>query len=279
MGLFSSDRYTRPGPGVHPDTPRKKGIARLMEVLGRDAWSYFRAGLLAFAGMIPFIFFLILAVDSHALVFILLAGIVGGMVAMPELVALADTILRSLRDEPGYWWQTYRRVWKRNLKESLLPGAVCGTVFAIQLFTFFMLPEIGASTSTLVMLLVSIVLTVGLFSYILPQIALLDLPFWGILKNSALLFLGYLPRSAGALVIQLVYWALIVLYYPLTMLILPFTSAWVPLAPALLCIYPALDKSFEIEKNIAKMREDNLQDALARDVQESSEAPEETEEN
>lgn len=279
MGLFSSDRYTRPGPGVRPDTPRKKGIARLMEVLGRDAWSYFRAGLLAFAGMIPFIFFLILAVDSHALVFILLAGIVGGMVAMPELVALADTILRSLRDEPGYWWQTYRRVWKRNLKESLLPGAVCGTVFAIQLFTFFMLPEIGASTSTLVMLLVSIVLTVGLFSYILPQIALLDLPFWGILKNSALLFLGYLPRSAGALVIQLVYWALIVLYYPLTMLILPFTSAWVPLAPALLCIYPALDKSFEIEKNIAKMREDNLQDALARDVQESSEAPEETEEN
>ena len=66
MGLFSSDRYSRPGPGVNPDTPRKKGMARLLEILGRDLWSFFCAGLLAFAGMLPFVLGMVLAVTSHA---------------------------------------------------------------------------------------------------------------------------------------------------------------------------------------------------------------------
>ena len=50
----------------------------------------------------------------------LLAGIIGGLIAGPELSAMADTVLRSLRDEPGYWWETYRRVWKRNARELSL---------------------------------------------------------------------------------------------------------------------------------------------------------------
>ena len=57
------------------------------------------------------------------------------MIAAPQIVGLNDTILRTLRDEPGYWWETYRRTWKRNLKESLLPGAVCGLLLAMELFS------------------------------------------------------------------------------------------------------------------------------------------------
>ena len=34
------------------------------------------------------------------------------MIAAPQIVGLNDTILRTLRDEPGYWWETYRRTWK-----------------------------------------------------------------------------------------------------------------------------------------------------------------------
>ena len=44
------------------------------------------------------------------------------MIAAPQIVGLNDTILRTLRDEPGYWWETYRRTWKRNLKESCCPA-------------------------------------------------------------------------------------------------------------------------------------------------------------
>lgn len=111
---------------------------------------------------------------------------------------MADTVLRSLRDEPGYWWETYRRVWKRNARESLVPGMLTGLVLSMQIFTLFHMSVISAGIVTWVLLILSFVVTLGLESYIWPQIALLDLPLYGILKNSLLLFLGYLPRSLGA---------------------------------------------------------------------------------
>lgn len=266
MGLFfSSDRFSRPGPGVNPDTPRKTGFARLFELLGRDFWSFFRAGFLAFAGCLPFLIGMYLSIESHALIFMLLAGLIGGPLAGPELTALADTILRSLRDEPGYWWQTYRRAWKRSAKESLVPGVLFGYALGMQIFTLFHLPEFDAGIVTWVLLIVSIVLVLGLESYVWPQIALLDLPLSGILKNSVLLFLGYLPRSAGAIVIKLVYWGAVILFFPLSLLILPFTSFWLPAVPSLLCIYKPLDKSFTVESTITRMRENDLNEAISRD--------------
>ena len=210
MGLFfSSDRFTRPGPGVRPDAPRKKGVARLAEIMGRDMWNFFRAGFLAFLGCLPFIIGMFFAVETHALLFMLLAGIIGGLIAGPELSAMADTVLRSLRDEPGYWWETYRRVWKRNARESLVPGMLTGLVLSMQIFTLFHMSVISAGIVTWVLLILSFVVTLGLESYIWPQIALLDLPLYGILKNSLLLFLGYLPRSLGAIAIKAVYWGAI----------------------------------------------------------------------
>ena len=91
MGLFfSSDRFTRPGPGVRPDAPRKKGVARLAEIMGRDMWNFFRAGFLAFLGCLPFIIGMFFAVETHALLFMLLAGIIGFIIGVPVLRLRGD---------------------------------------------------------------------------------------------------------------------------------------------------------------------------------------------
>ena len=191
--------YDRPGPGVRPDEPRKKGAARWFEILGRDLGSFFKAGLLALLGFLPFMLLLSLAIASHAVIFVIAAGVVGGALAMPQIVGMADTLLRSLRDEPGFWWVAYRRAWKRNWKGCLVPGMVCGLVIAGQLFTLFHLrPDNDNLLMLVVMLILGMALSVGLTFYIVPQLALLDLPFLQLLKNSVLLFLGYLPRTAGA---------------------------------------------------------------------------------
>lgn len=108
---------------------------------------------------------------------------------------MADTVLRSLRDEPGYWWETYRRVWKRNARESLVPGMLTSLVLSIQIFTLFHMSVISAGIVTWALLILSFVVTLGLESYIWPQIALLDLPLYGILKNSLLLFLATCPAA------------------------------------------------------------------------------------
>ena len=64
MALFNF-HFDRPGPGVSPDAPRKKGPARFFEILGRDLMSFYLAGLLALVSALPFVFGVWFAVDTR----------------------------------------------------------------------------------------------------------------------------------------------------------------------------------------------------------------------
>ena len=255
MGLFHSD-FDKPGPGVAPDAPRKKGAARFFEILGRDFSTIWLAGILALVSSLPFALGLWFAVTTHSLIPMLLAGILGGMLAAPQIVGLNDTVLRALRDEPGYWWVTYRRAWKRNAKASLLPGAICGLLLAMEIFTAFH-TETG-SVAVMVAIFVALILLAGIAQYLYAQVALVDLPFSSLLKNSLMLFLGYLPRSALGILWQGLYWAAIALFWPLSGAVLILTSLWLPCSLSLLAIYPALNKSFDLEAKIKAMRDAQL---------------------
>ena len=255
MGLFHQN-FDKPGPGVSPDAPRKKGAARYFEVLTRDFSTFWMAGLLAMISSLPFALGLWFAVTTHSLIPMLLAGILGGMLAAPQIVGLNDTVLRALRDEPGYWWVTYRRAWKRNAKAALLPGAVCGLLLATEIFTAFH-TETG-SVAVMVAIFVALILLAGIAQYLYAQVALVDLPFSSLLKNSLMLFLGYLPRSALGILWQGLYWAAIALFWPLSGAVLILTSLWLPCSLSLLAIYPALNKSFDLEAKIKAMRDAQL---------------------
>lgn len=255
MGLFHQN-FDKPGPGVSPNAPRKKGAARYFEVLTRDFSTFWMAGLLAMISSLPFALGLWFAVTTHSLIPMLLAGILGGMLAAPQIVGLNDTVLRALRDEPGYWWATYRRAWKRNAKASLLPGAICGLLLAMEIFTAFHI-ETG-SVAVMVAIFVALILLAGIAQYLYAQVALVDLPFSSLLKNSLMLFLGYLPRSALGILWQGLYWAAIALFWPLSGAVLILTSLWLPCSLSLLAIYPALNKSFDLEAKIKAMRDAQL---------------------
>ena len=255
MGLFHQN-FDKPGPGVSPDAPRKKGAARYFEVLTRDFSTFWMAGLLAMISSLPFALGLWFAVTTHSLIPMLLAGILGGMLAAPQIVGLNDTVLRALRDEPGYWWVTYRRAWKRNAKAALLPGAICGLLLATEIFTAFH-AETG-SVAVMVAIFVALILLAGIAQYLYAQVALVDLPFSSLLKNSLMLFLGYLPRSALGILWQGLYWAAIALFWPLSGAVLILTSLWLPCSLSLLAIYPALNKSFDLEAKIKAMRDAQL---------------------
>ena len=276
MGLFfSSDRFTRPGPGVRPDAPRKKGVARLAEIMGRDMWNFFRAGFLAFLGCLPFIIGMFFAVETHALLFMLLAGIIGGLIAGPELSAMADTVLRSLRDEPGYWWETYRRVWKRNARESLVPGMLTGLVLSMQIFTLFHMSVISAGIVTWVLLILSFVVTLGLESYIWPQIALLDQPLSLTLKNSINCMIAFLPHALAASIVQILFWGVVILCMPLGLLLMLIFGFWFVTEVSCQIIYGDIEKVFHIEESIRKMKDAELEAALQEDYGERTDDTEE----
>lgn len=191
MALFNFN-FDKPGAGVPENAPRKKGLPRLWEMFTRDGTAFWRAGMLALLGAVPYIAGVWFAVATHAVLPLLLAGVVGGAVMAPQLVGLNDTILRSLRDEPGYWWATYRRAWKRNAKASLLPGVVFGLLLGAEIFSLFH-TDWSQNPVLIAVTFVGVFLLLGMALLTFTQVALLEMNFAGILRNALLLLLGYLP--------------------------------------------------------------------------------------
>lgn len=226
----------------------KSGFPRLWELISRDLWDNFRAGFLALLGCIPFAVGLSFSVFSRSLIFVPVLGLIGGAIAGPELCALADTLLRGQRDEAGFWWHTYRKVWKRNAKSALLPGAVSGLLLAFQLFLFIFAEDLELEFATMATLVVGTALLLGLSIYLWPQLALMQLSSGQLLKNSALLFLGRLPRSVAALTILVVYIGLSVQLPNLAFALLPFLNLWLPALLVLFIIYPVLDDTFQLKE-------------------------------
>lgn len=240
--------YNNPGP--EQDLPRKTGIFRLWEMLGRDFWDLFRAGFLALLGCVPFLLGVVYSLSAHVLVYAPVAGLLGGAVAGPELCGLADTVLRGLRDEPGFWWHTYKRAWARNAKACLLPGAIGGALLSTEAFFLLHAGALGLNLAAGAGLTAGILLVLALSLYLWPQLALMELSFPRLVKNSALLFLGQLPRSLGALAIVAGYLGLSARFYLFALPLLPFANLWLPVLPALFLIYPGINENFQIEDRL-----------------------------
>lgn len=251
------DRFARPGPGVQKGAPRKKGAARFFEIVGRDLSSLFLAGLMATLGCVPLVAGTLGAIAAINGFLLVAAGLLGGAVAGPFVCGLFDTILRALRDEPGFWWHTYKRALAQGWRACLLPGALVGMVAAAQVF--LVLTSAVSLGAIQLPALVSLLITLMIAPLWFAQIALMDLPFATLLKNSLILAFAHAPRTLLAAVVQAAYWGFLVFTLPWSLFYLPLCGAWVISLITLMILYPALDKTFEIEKKIAEKRAQDSQ--------------------
>ena len=269
MGLFHQN-FDKPGPGVSPNAPRKKGAARYFEVLARDFSTFWMAGLLAMISSLPFALGLWFAVMTHSLIPMLLAGILGGMLAAPQIVGLNDTVLRALRDEPGYWWVTYRKAFKRNFKASLVPGVLYTVVVTLQIFlVYFCFNMLYHGTNVGVPLWVATVLNLVLFqmlfAYMWPQVVLLDQPLSLTLKNSINCMIAFLPHALAAAIVQVLFWGVVILCMPLGLFLMLIFGFWFVTEVSCQIVYGDIDRVFHIEENIRKMKDAELEAALKED--------------
>lgn len=275
MGLFGNS-FNRPGPGVPKDAPRATGLKRYFEIIGRDFGSMLKANLIVVAAFIPLMAGMCLA---NPLLFTLLAGVlpegvaaeqlvpslpltllsalVGGLLVGPALSGLYDTVMRALRDEPGYWWHTYKRAMKNNWKGSLLPGVIFSVLVCAELYILelLLLGVIETSTLMLVVLGLNLLLCSMVFTCLFPQQVLLNLSFGGLLKNSVFCAIGFVPRTLPAALLQLAWWAAVLLFMPFTLLLLPFLGFWPIVLGSQLMIYKPLEKTLDLENRMRQLRE------------------------
>ena len=231
------------GSGPQPDTPRKKGVSRFVELLGRDLGSMFKSGLLALAACLPAGLLVCLALLAESLPLVLLAAAAAGWLTGPAMTGLYDTILRALRDEPGYWWHTYRRAWKRSFRSSLLPGVAFTALWSCLLYARLAAAPAGP-------LLLSAVCLTACSLYFWLQSALFENSSAQKLENCLRMAVGFLPRTLAAVAVQLLY-----------LFILPrlgffglLTGLWLPSLLAIMLVYPPLEHTLDLEAKIRQVQ-------------------------
>ena len=270
MGLFPSSKDFKDGPGVEKDTPRKTGVGRFFELVGRDMSSMFLANLLTCIGFLPVICLVYIGFLMNNLTVMIVSAIAGGILAGPALAGMYDTVLRALRDEAGYWWTTYRRAFRQNFKASILPGVLYCVVVTLQIFlVYFCFNMLYHGTNVGVPLWVATVLNLlifqMLFAYMWPQVVLLDQPFSLTVKNSINCMIAFLPHALAAAIVQILFWGVVILCMPLGLLLMLIFGFWFVTEVSCQIIYGDIEKVFHIEESIRKMKDAELEAALAAD--------------
>lgn len=265
MGFFNRN-FDRPGPGVSKDAPRKTGAARYFEVLARDWGSFWKASLLCILGFVPWTLLVGIGVLGQNLLFTLAGGLVGGVIAGPALAGLHDTVLRALRDEPGYWWHVYKRAFKNNWRASMAPGALLGFLTGGQLFMFWcmLMGILSLDLVSSAMLALNLLLTGMCAPFVFGQLVLMDMNFLTLLKNSLFLALGNALWALAMAAVQILYWLAMLLLFPMSVLALAVLG-FVPVT--LFCqqiAWRIMDKVFGLEDQFIKKREAEL----AKEMQE-----------
>lgn len=249
MGLFSYDFY-----GNGHDAPPKSGPARLWALFINNIGGLLGGGFLATLSSVIYAVGMILGIDSHGLIIALIAGPLGGMLALPQLCGLTDTVLRALRNESGPWWQTYRRAWKRNVKGCLLPGALGGLLFGFQLFIFAHFERLDLDLLLLITMALGVAVSTAIATWLLPQLALLELPLGRMALNAILLCVRYPLRTLGVTLLQLAYWLFIVIGFPHTLVLFFLLNFWLSALTVTTILYDPLDEVFHIEDELVTRR-------------------------
>ena len=263
MGLFPRAKDFTEDRGVDKDTPRKTGIRRFFELMGRDLQDMFLAHLLTCLGFIPAICLVGIGFLTKSLLVMGAGAVVGGMAAGPFLAGMYDTVLRALRDEPGYWWTTYRRAFRQNFKASILPGILYCVVITLQIFVvyfcFSMLAEgVDVGTGLWVAAVLNLLVFQMLFAYMWPQVVLMDQPFPQTLANSLRCMLAFLPHALAAAIVQILFWGLVILSMPLGLLLMLVLGFWFPCEICCQIVSGDLEQVFHVEERIRARKDAEL---------------------
>lgn len=233
---------------------RLTGMARFQELLGRDSIRFLTVNLFTLLGFLPLTLGVLFAILSSSVLILIPACVIGGALAGPALACMYDAIFRSLRDAPGKCMENYKRAWKQNWRQAILPGIVFGLFLGCYAFMLmlFWWAETAPGLGTIAICLVSLVVFAMFFTIYWPQLVLFEQSGMQRFKNCLLFMIRIFWKTLGCTLLQILYWAVIVLFLPWSVILLPFIGIWFILFAANFLLYKTLDEIFHIEEEIAK---------------------------
>lgn len=191
---------------------------------------------------------------SSSILVLIPSCLIGGAIAGPALACMYDAIFRSLRDAPGTYMDNYRRAWKQNWRQSILPGMAFFLLlgfYAFMLMAFWWAVQ-PPGFGTIAIYALGLLLLLMFFSIYWPQVALFEQSARQRFQNCLLFMVRYFWKTLGCALLEALYWAAAILFLPYTTLLLPFLGIWFLLFTKNFLLYHTLDEAFAIEEQIAQ---------------------------
>ena len=116
MALFFRDDAS------YDESVRMTGFYRYRQLLSLYTFGWMKVNLITVAATVPLAAGILFSVLSSSLLLLIPLSLTGGLILGPFLACMVDAILRGMRDAPGHWWRSFRKSFRQNLTDSLLPG-------------------------------------------------------------------------------------------------------------------------------------------------------------
>ena len=229
---------------------RQTGFRRYKQLMSVRFGQWWKVNLLTLLGFLPLAGGIFYAVAVSSILVLYPCAIVGGMIAGPFLAGLYDAVLRGMRDEPRPWWDCWKLAWKQNWKGAMLLGAVVGLLLGSCTFMgmLFWWAQTPPSLGTVALYLFALLLILVANTLLWPQLVLFRQTPGIRLRNAVPFLIKYFWRVMGVGLLQLGYWAVLVLFAPWTLLLLPVTGVWYIVFLSQFLLYEQMDEAFQIER-------------------------------
>lgn len=193
---------------------RKQGLGRWFQILEERFMALFWTNLLALCLALPLIvslFFFIQTGDSLSL-----AGVaLGVLILSPGLTAANFLTTQIIRDKPVDVWRDFWKSCRRDWKQSVGYGAAMGLLWGAFVYALELVMAVqgGLGLMYAMVFLLCGFLTTGLTVLGFQQIAMVELPFFGVFRNAFLLIFAGKSRSLGAILLTMALVGLCIWFY------------------------------------------------------------------
>lgn len=210
-GIFGLFDYTKEGPGVYKDAPKKAPIVVFFEILQRKFWSFIRINIMYFIFNIPAILlaFILSFIATHyifpetfsidiqeefitrAYMSLMILGIFTTIPVItfgPAQAGFTYLIRNYSREEHAFIWSDFKEHALKNLKESIILSIISTVILVVLSFSIYFYINYDKSsiltTFASGFAIMAFLIFLMMHMYIYPMLVTFKLSIKQIIKNS-----------------------------------------------------------------------------------------------
>ena len=220
-GFFGFFDYTKEGPGVSKDAPKKKRFFEFLDLYTRKLSKLVQVNLLYLLFCLPAIILMILLIPSQSILLFLTVPL---FFVGPPTAALTYVVKNLTLEKPVFMFSDFWDAFKRDFKQSFLYGilfSICLTLIVFALLTYVSMLNRGIFYYAMIGLCLAAALLFSFMNcYIYLQIVTVNLSLKAIITNAfRFSVLGFKQNIFTVLFCGIIY-GLSLWFFPYTLLFL-----------------------------------------------------------